>query len=173
VGALSSQARRSARRVAASCVQRLCHRADVLGNLGEEAQFAQHRGRTRAVARDLEKRSEVPLATARLGTYVRDDAVERVGVACLCRLGGTLAALELRLEEVEWQPGVGLVECIDATQVQEVAAALDRVLQRAIGLVDTRRSLQREPARRVVGGGVAIRTFSMMMSRSSGKLAME
>ena len=70
--------------------------------------------------------------------------------------GGRLSPLELPLEEIERKRGVGFVERVDAVQRQQVLRARDRILQRAIRLVDPRRRLQREPLLRVAGGGVAI-----------------
>jgi hypothetical protein len=72
------------------------------------------------------------------------------------RLGGTLAALELPLEEVDVERRVGLVERVDAAQPEQVARALDRVAERSVRLVHASGGLQREAARRVVGRGVAV-----------------
>ena len=44
--------------------------------------------------------------------------------------------------------GVGLVERVEAVQRQQVARALDRIAERAVGLVHARRRLQGERARR-------------------------
>ncbi len=72
------------------------------------------------------------------------------------RLGHRLAPLQLCLQELLWQRGVGLRQRIDAAQRQQVLGAADGVLQRAIRLVDACGGLQRQATLGLIGGSVAI-----------------
>ena len=105
---------------------------------------------------DVEQRRDRALELPRLGPHRVQQRLERARVAGRRRLGRRLPPLELALEEIERQRGVGLVERVDAVQRQQVLRARHRILQRTVRLVDPRGGLQREPLLRVAGGRVTV-----------------
>ena len=134
------------------------HGVDVGGDLRQEAELAHRHARRVPCAVDVEQRRDALLELPRLGAHLVEHSLERARIAAgHRRVGGRLAPLELPLEEIERQRGVGFVERLDAVQRQQVLRARDRILQRAVGLVDPCRRLQREPLLGVARGRVTVR----------------
>jgi len=87
-----------------------------LAKLSEEAQLAHRSPRAVPCAVDVEQRRDARFELARFGAHFVDDGLERARVAPLGGVRRFLSPLELPLQELERERGIGLVECIDAVQ---------------------------------------------------------
>ena len=98
-------------------------------DLGQEAQLADRTPRCVPCAIGIEQRRDALLSSlARLGAHFVDDRFERARASP--PLGGvrsSLSPLELPLEEIERQRGVGFVERVDAVERQEILRAGHRI----------------------------------------------
>src|SRR6185369_7416976 len=105
----------------------------------------------------VEQRSDAGFERSRLFVHLLQNALQAGDVSVLRGIRGSLAALELPLEEVERKAGVRLIDGIHAVKRQQVLRARYRILERAIRFVGACRSLEGEPLLRCVRGCVAVR----------------
>jgi hypothetical protein len=121
ISAIPDGGRRN-RRGGSSSFHPVEHHVDVIDDLGQEAQLAHRSPRAVPCAIDVEQRCDASFQVARFGAHFVDDGLECARVAALGRIRRFLSPLELPLQELERERGIGLVECIDAVQRQRYCA---------------------------------------------------
>ena len=133
-------------------------------------------GFARAASRSaIDRRaSRARLERAGLGAHLRHAARSSAARSpCAAAAASGFAPLELPLEEVERERRVGLGERVDAGEREQVARALDRIGERAVGLVHARGRLQRETLRDASSAArVAVRVHAPLQRRGTRRRAL-